>query len=421
MRKCSDMPYHLGVVIKLYLSDEGKRLVAVNAGAQRSVYNHLVACGNEIYRLRKTAAYVPSDGERINYLRSVSENAAGIKNARPYLYGKDVDCQTVENGIRNYHAAWKNMKERHTGVPVFHKKSPEQTWQTNCHYTGSGTGLSDGTVRFTDRCHIMLPKLGRVRFGGSLDVINMLMSHNDNTRIGTVTIRKDAAGEYWASLQVSSETPFKDLLPKTGTRAGIDLNLANLVNDSDGGAIENRRFYSISEAKLAKLQRSVSRKAESAKRDGRKLENSSNYQKARIKLAGAHRKVARQRDDYLNVISKHMVENQDLIAAEDLKVRNLLKNHCLAKSISDAGWRTLLTQLGQKTGMYGKVFVLVPPEYTTQTCSCCGYVLRGKSMLPLSVREWTCPECGAHHLRDQNAARNILAKAVTMLAARPEP
>lgn len=225
MRKCSDMPYHIGVVLKLYLSDEKKRLVAVNAGAQRSVYNHLVACNNEIYRLKKTAAYVPSDRERIDYLYSVSADAASIKNALPYLDGKDIDCQTVENGIRNYRIAWKNRKERHTGVPTFHKKSAEQVWQTNCHYTSASTGLNDGTVRFLNQHTIMLPKLGKVRCDGSPDIITMLMAHNADTRIGTVTIRCDAACEYWASLQISSETPFRNPLPKTGAMCGIDLNL----------------------------------------------------------------------------------------------------------------------------------------------------------------------------------------------------
>lgn len=416
MRKCSDMPYHIGVVLKLYLSDEKKRLVAVNAGAQRSVYNHLVACNNEIYRLKKTAAYVPSDRERIDYLYSVSANAASIKNALPYLDGKDIDCQTVENGIRNYRIAWKNRKERHTGVPTFHKKSAEQVWQTNCHYTSASTGLNDGTIRFLNQHHIMLPKLGKVRCDGSPDIITMLMAHNADTRIGTVTIRCDAACEYWASLQISSETPFRNPLPKTGAMCGIDLNLLELVNDSDGSAFENRRFREDAEHAIMKQQRALSRKVEAAKREGRTLAASRNYQKQRIKLAKTHRLIARQRQDYLNVISKHMVENQDLIAAENLKVRNLLKNHCLAKTISDAGWRMLLTMLQQKAVMYGKAVILVPPQYTTQTCSHCGHILLGASMLPLSVREWTCPECGAYHLRDKNAAQNILNKALKILA-----
>ena len=342
MRKCSDMPYHIGVVLKLYLSDEKKRLVAVNAGAQRSVYNHLVACNNEIYRLKKTAAYVPSDRERIDYLYSVSA---------------------------------KNRKERHTGVPTFHKKSAEQVWQTNCHYTSASTGLNDGTVRFLNQHTIMLPKLGKVRCDGSPDIITMLMAHNADTRIGTVTIRCDAACEYWA-----------------------------------------RRFREDAEHAIMKQQRALSRKVEAAKREGRTLAASRNYQKQRIKLAKTHRLIARQRQDYLNVISKHMVENQDLIAAENLKVRNLLKNHCLAKTISDAGWRMLLTMLQQKAVMYGKTVILVPPQYTTQTCSHCGHILLGASMLPLSVREWTCPECGAYHLRDKNAAQNILNKALKILA-----
>ena len=364
MRKCSDMPYHIGVVLKLYLSDEKKRLVAVSA------------------------------------------DAASIKNALPYLDGKDIDCQTVENGIRNYRIAWKNRKERHTGVPTFHKKSAEQVWQTNCHYTSASTGLNDGTVRFLNQHTIMLPKLGKVRCDGSPDIITMLMAHNADTRIGTVTIRCDAACEYWASLQISSETPFRNPLPKTGAMCGIDLNLA----------FENRRFREDAEHAIMKQQRALSRKVEAAKREGRTLAASRNYQKQRIKLAKTHRLIARQRQDYLNVISKHMVENQDLIAAENLKVRNLLKNHCLAKTISDAGWRMLLTMLQQKAVMYGKTVILVPPQYTTQTCSHCGHILLGASMLPLSVREWTCPECGAYHLRDKNAAQNILNKALKILA-----
>ncbi|MDY6281184.1 MAG: RNA-guided endonuclease TnpB family protein [Roseburia faecis] len=416
MHTCSEMPYHIGVLLKLHLSETGKRLVAVNDGAQRSVYNHLIACNNEIYRLKKTAAYVPSDRKRIDYLYSVSATAAAIKNALPYLYEKDVDCQTVENGIRNYRIAWKNRKERHTGVPAFHKKSAEQVWQTNCHYNAQSTGLSNGTVRFTDRHHIMLPKLGKVRFDGSPKVIEMLLSHNEDTRIGTVTIRRDAASEYWVSLQISSETPFKQVLPKTGRQCGIDLNLLDLVNDSDGNTTPNKRFRKVSEHRIEKQQRALSRKVEAAKRDGRTLAASRNYQKQRIKLAKTHRLIARQRDEYLNIISKHMVENQDLIAAENLKVRNLLKNHCLAKSISDAGWRTLLTLLQQKADMYGKTVILVSPQYTTQTCSYCGHVLKGEAMLPLSAREWTCPVCGTHHLRDQNAAQNILTKALIVTA-----
>lgn len=417
MRKCSAMPYHIGIVLKLYLSRRGKHIVAVNDGAARAVYNRLVASGNEIYRMQKAAVLVPVYRERIDFLQASYYTPAGIKNALPFLYEKDVDCQAVANSIQNYHNAWKNMRERHTGVPAFHKKGCEQSYQTNGHYVSGSAGLSDGTVRFPDASHILLPKLGRVRFDGSPKLIHDLLVHDADTRIGTVTIRRDAVGEYWCSLQISSETPFREELARTGSSCGIDLNLLDLVNMSDGGSYENGRFYRKSEKWIAKLERTVCRRREAAKRDGRRLEDSKNYQKARQRLAYELRKVARQRADHLGVISKQLVESQDLIAAEDLKVRNMLKmkNHHFAKSIADAGWRSLLTKLRQKGAMYGKTVVLVPPQYTTQTCSVCGHVMKGREALPLSARDWTCPACGTYHVRDVNAARNILDKALKTL------
>ena len=129
-------------------------------------------------------------------------------------------------------------------------------------------------------------------------------------------------------------------------------------------------------------------------------------------MAEIHRQVSRQRKDYLHVLSKRAVENQDFLTAEDLQVKNLLKNHKIAKAISDAGWRTFLTMLNYKASWYGREFVLVPPQYTTQTCSQCGHVLEAEERLPLSVREWDCPVCGVHHDRDVNAAQNILNKAL---------
>lgn len=415
MRRCSAMSYHIGVVGKIRLNYNKKRLVAVNAGAERSVYNLLVSANNEIYQLRKTADLVPAYRNRIDYLRSVIASPATIKTALPYLNTVDVDCQTVANGIRNYAAAWKNMRERHTGVPTFHKKSSTLVWNTNCHYKAGDTGINDGSIRFTDSHHIILPKIGSVRFEGSPKLIRALLDDPEDTRIGTVTIRKDVVGEYWASLQISSEHPLRPLMEKTGTMTGIDLNLIALVCDSEGGIVVNPRFHRKMEPAIAKVQRSMSRKRERAKAEGCSLASSRNYQKDRVKYAKLYRRAARQRDDYLNRISHDLVENQDLIAAEDLKVKNLLKNHKLAKSISDAGWRILLTQLQQKAAMYDKTVILVPPHYTTQKCSVCGYVMKGEEHLTLTDREWTCPNCGTHHDRDTNAAVNVLDRALQML------
>ena len=186
---------------------------------------------------------------------------------------------------------------------------------------------------------------------------------------------------------------------------GIDLNLLHLVDDSDGGHVENPRFYRRSEKRLAKEQRKLSRMREHAKKDNRSFPIAKTIRSSGRKSPMVHRRVSRQRMDHLHCISKREVENQDFLAAEDLRVRNLKRNHSLAKSISDAGWRTLLSMLSYKADLYGKTFVLVQPRNTSQTCSSCGYVLRDDERLSLSDRGWVCPSCGVHHDRDHNAAK----------------
>ena len=412
MRKSKDMPYHIGLKVKLYLSYQQKHIVAVNDGAKRSVYNLLVSASNEKYRLSKTAPYCPTDRNRLDYIFSVVSSTAGIKNALPYLNEEDVDSMAVDNAVRNYRTAWKNQKERHTGVPTFKKKSYEQSYQTNAHYRKGSHGHEVSNVRFEDTSHVILPKLGRVRIGGSPKLIKSLINRDADTRIGTITISRDSAGEYWASFQIASEKPIRNELKKTGSKVGIDLNLLELTNDSNGDSAANMRYYKNSADKLTKAQHKLSRMQEHAKKDGRPLRASKNYQKQRLKVAKIHRTVSRQREDCLHNLSKQKVESQDFIAAEDLKVRNLLKNHCLAGAITDAGWRKFLTMLQYKAELYGKTVILVPPRNTTQTCSVCGYALKGDEKLTLSDREWICPSCGTHHDRDTNAAKNILERGL---------
>lgn len=412
MRSVKDMPCHRGLVVKLYPTDEQKRLIAVNDGAKRAVYNLLVAANNELYQLKKVKTYCKPVAERIDYLKSVLASTSAIQNALPFLYGADVDSQAVANAKQNYRTAWKNQKERHTGVPQFKKKGAEQSYQTNAHYGKNATSLNESNLRFVSKHRVKLPILGIVSYSGSPKEIEMLFSHTEQTRIGCVRIFRDSAGEYWASFSLASEYPFYQDLPKTGAMAGIDLNLSNLASTSDGEVYDNPQYMKKAERKLKKAQRKLSRQARHALNSGRALKDCKNYQEQREKVAGIHRQVSRQRKDHLHVLSKRAVENQDFLAAENLQVKNLLKNHMLAKALSDAGWRTFLTMLGYKASWYGREFVLVPPQYTTQTCSQCGYILKKEERLPLSVREWECPVCGVHHDRDVNAAQNILNKAL---------
>lgn len=371
MRKANEMPYHVGLKVKIYPSYRQKHLIAVNDGVKRAVYNHLVAYHNEKYWFSKTEAFIPAYKERIDYLKTVLSSLACLKNALPFLYEKDVDEQAIANAIRNYRTAWKNQKERHTGVPTFKRKSNTQSYQTNAHYYTNGSS----NVRFLDQHHVTLPKLGKIRFDASPLMLALICEQKADTRIGTITISKDSVGEYWASFAVASEEPFYAPLPKTGSMQGIDLNLIELVNDSDGYASANKHYLNASLEQLTKAQRKLSRMAERAKKENRSLKTAKNYQKQRQKVAYLHRKVARQREDYLHQLSKHEIENQDFIAAENLQVKNLMKNHHLAKAIADASWGKLLTQLQYKATFYGKTVVLVPPQNTTQTCSHCGHVV----------------------------------------------
>ena len=416
MRSSVEMLYHIGLKVKIYPSNEQKRLIAVNDGVNRSVYNHLVACNNEKYRLSKVASFVPAYRDKLNSLSNTIGPVRNIKNALPYLYGKDVDEQAIANAMKNYSTAWKNQRERHVGVPTFKRKSYEQSYQTNAHYRKTPDGLKCN-VRFEDMHHVTLPKLGRIRIGASPKLLKALRERTCDTRIGSICISRDSVGEYWASFSISSEEPFYEALPKTRKMHGIDLNLIELVNASDGSASENRRYRHQVQKELSKSQRKQSRKVERAKKDSRSLRTSVRYQEQRRKTAYIHRKVERRRTDYLHVLSKREVENQDFIAAEDLKARNMMKNHHLASAIADAGWRKFLTMLQYKAALYGKTVILVPPKNTTQTCSNCGYIMQDDEHLSLKDRSWVCPQCKTLHERDTNAAINILNRGLQIAHA----
>lgn len=424
MRKCSEMPYHTGIVLRIYPSRRQKRIVSVNDGCSRAVYNRLVALNKERYEISKTAMLVPVYRERLSYIDSILRNPdtalpAALKTSMPFLYGEDVDSLAIDNAIKHYRAAWKKFREDpRAGVPAFHRKSYEQSYQTNAHYYKGSENINNANVRFEDMNHIILPVIGKIRISGSKkrlkDIIN-----RDATRIGTITISCDTIGRYFVSLQLASEQPFTELLHPTGGIVGIDMNIENFLWDSNGNEIANPKFRRNEKQHVASLQRSLSRKARRAKKEKRSLYTSKNYQKNRRELSKLQLKVSRRSDDFRHVVSKRYVESQDYIFAEDLKVKNLLKNHKLAYAISECGWSDFLGKLEYKSAMYGRTFLKVPPARTTQTCSSCGYVLTGKDKLTPGDREWVCPKCGTYHVRDYNAAKNIRARGVAALGIIP--
>ncbi|MFD1485585.1 RNA-guided endonuclease InsQ/TnpB family protein, partial [Lacticaseibacillus baoqingensis] len=202
------------------------------------------------------------------------------------------------------------------------------------------------------------------------------------------------------------------------SQIGIDLNLDNFLTDSNGDTVANPRYYRRIKSKLASAQRTLSRRSRRAKQEHRPLHQAKHYQEQRLIVAKQARKVANQRKDFLHVASTTLVKNHDLVVAEELRSKHLLKNHALALSISDVGWGRFLDMMTYKASLYGKKFVTVDPKHTTQTCHTCGFVMgtAGTHKLTLAQRQWDCPQCGQHHIRDHNAAQNILARGITKLA-----
>ena len=417
------MPYHFGLVVRIYPDYQQKHIIAQNDGAARFVYNRLVAMNNERFQMKKVSAVVPAYAERIDYLDSVLRNKVSsctipkmLKNSAPFLFEKDIDSLAIENAVRNYNNAWKKFKEDHrAGVPKFHKKGYEQSYQTNAHYRADAIGINDSNVRFLDRKHVQLPILGRIRIAGSRERIESIMFRNE-TRIGTITISRDSVGRYFASFQIASEYPLYPPYAHTGAAVGIDLNIENFLWDSDNNRVDNPQYKRAVTSQLAKRQRKMSRKAERARKENRKLAESKNYQKDRLRVAYLHAKVAGRSEDFRHIVSKQYVESQDIIVVENLKVSNLLKNHRLAFCISEVGWSDFLRKLEYKAAANDRIFIKVSPHNTSQTCSCCGHVLSKDRKLTLSDREWVCPQCGAYHVRDHNAAQVILDRGLASLA-----
>ena len=247
-----------------------------------------------------------------------------------------------------------------------------------------------------------------------------LKKHDGNDiRIGTVTVSRDNLNQYWVSFQLASAKPFKPEFKKTGSQLGIDLNTDNFLTDSNGNRVENPRYYRNTEKYLKHAKRVLSRRQLRAKKENRSLRDSKNYLKQRLLVAKKMKKISNRRNSFLDDLSSTLIKNHDLVVAENLSSKNMLKNHALAKSIADVGWRTFIQKLTYKAELYGKQFVTINPKNTTQMCHNCDYIMGSddkSDRLALKDREWNCPNCGVYHVRDHNAALNILTKGQLALA-----
>ncbi len=354
---------------RIYPTSEQSVLLAKSFGCARWFYNYALNLTSETY---KQTGKGLSRNEIINLLPSLKKE---------YDWLTEAPSQVLQQAALNLSSAFLNFFECQAKYPNFKKKQNRQS------------------IRFPQGCKLRddilkLPKIGDV---------HCQVSRQPEGTLKSVTVSVNPSAEYFAACLYDDG---KDLPEKSseGKAIGIDVGLNHYAITSDGAKHGNPKYYRKYEKKLAKRQKQLSRKHK----------GSNNRSKARVKVAKVHAKIVRCREDFLHKLSRKLVDENQVIVVENLAVRNMVKNHTLAKSISDAGWGQFCTMLKYKSEWFGKIYIEVDRFYpSSKTCNNC---LNRLDSLSLYMRNWQCLKCGENHDRDVNAAKNIRDEGLRILA-----
>ena len=372
-----------GVKLRIYPNSEQQLKIKRNFGYNRFVWNQMLSMMINRHRNNPKASFISA--------YTLDSLLPCLKMEYPWL--KEAESTSLQVTNHDLVESYKKFFKEHSGFPKFKSsKFPKQSYTIKMGIKPVAT------------YYLKIPKLGTVKVKGQLPL----------EKVKRATIKLSATGKYYAILLIDTEV--KEL-PKTTNKVGIDMGVADLMITSDGIKYPTIRFDKLLAKKKHYWDKRLARRRLKATKEiawdhhnkvlePRELSGFKNYLKAKHMVAKYNEKIANQRSNYLHNLTKQLVEQYDVVKIEDLKTKNLMKNHKLARAIANQSWREIRRQLEYKCAWYGKQLVTVNPRKTSQICSNCGYD-DGKHTL--DIRQWTCPNCGFNHDRDINAAKNILS------------